>query len=64
MALHERAWSAVLRDPVFNFVAEMANEALNRPGGRITERGTHDELLALGGRYAAMQQHAAAMGSP
>ena len=38
MALHERARGAVLRDPVFDFMTEMANEALNWPGRRIAKR--------------------------
>jgi ATP-binding cassette, subfamily B, heavy metal transporter len=39
-----------------------AHQILVMDGGRITERGTHAELLALGGRYAEMwrlQQSAA-----
>jgi putative ABC transport system ATP-binding protein len=34
--------------------AEHADSVLVFDGGRIVERGTHDELLALGGRYAEL----------
>ncbi|MEK7755142.1 MAG: ABC transporter ATP-binding protein, partial [Acidobacteriota bacterium] len=32
----------------------MANRILVLDGGEIRERGTHDELIALGGRYAEL----------
>jgi ABC-type multidrug transport system fused ATPase/permease subunit len=31
-----------------------ADEILVVDGGRIVERGTHDELVAAGGRYAGL----------
>jgi ABC-type multidrug transport system fused ATPase/permease subunit len=37
-----------------------ADQILVLDGGRITERGTHDQLVARGGHYARMTRHAAA----
>ena len=36
-----------------------ADQILVLEGGRITEQGSHDQLLARGGRYARMVAHAA-----
>lgn len=38
-------------------VLEHADEILVLDGGRVLERGTHDELLALGGHYADAHAH-------
>ena len=37
-----------------------ADQILVLDGGKISERGTHDELIKLGGHYANMTQLAAA----
>ena len=41
-----------------------AEQILVLDRGRITERGTHDELVALGGSYAAMTRRAAEADRP
>jgi ATP-binding cassette subfamily B protein len=41
-----------------------AEQILVLDGGRIVERGTHEELLALGGRYGAMLSGAAVSDEP
>ena len=38
-----------------------AHQILVLDGGKISERGTHDELVRLGGHYASMTRHAAAV---
>jgi ATP-binding cassette, subfamily B, bacterial len=38
-----------------------ADQILVLAGGKISERGTHDELVRLGGHYADMTRNAAAM---
>ena len=38
---------------------QRADQILVLDGGRITESGSHEELVALGGSYAAMTRHAA-----
>ena len=38
-----------------------ADQILVLAGGKISERGTHDELVRLGGHYAGMTRNAAAM---
>jgi ABC-type multidrug transport system fused ATPase/permease subunit len=37
-------------------LAEQASEIVVLDGGRVAERGTHADLLARGGRYAALQR--------
>ena len=41
-----------------------ADQIVLLDGGRIVERGTHDELLALGGRYAALVDRETATADP
>jgi ATP-binding cassette, subfamily B, multidrug efflux pump len=38
-------------------VLEHADEILVLDGGRVVERGTHDELVAKGGIYAETHAH-------
>jgi ATP-binding cassette subfamily B protein len=38
-------------------VLEHADEILVLDGGRVVERGTHEDLVALGGEYAETHQH-------
>ncbi len=41
-----------------------ADQIVVLDGGTIAERGTHDELLELGGRYAAMVERDTGAGAP
>jgi ATP-binding cassette subfamily B protein len=41
-----------------------ADQIVVLEGGTIAERGTHDELLELGGRYAAMVERDTGAGTP
>jgi ATP-binding cassette subfamily B protein len=41
-----------------------ADQILVVEGGRIVERGTHDELVAAGGRYAELSRTQLAGGQP
>jgi ATP-binding cassette subfamily B protein len=39
--------------------AEAAHQVLTLDEGRIVERGSHEELIALGGRYASIYRRQA-----